>query len=283
MEKKALGKGLEALFEGSPAEAGPSESVEIEVGRIIPNRYQPRMHFDDAGLRELTESIRRTGILQPVLLRRRQDGQFELIAGERRWRAAQAAGLNKVPAVFKNVSDDDLLALALIENIQRQDLNPIEAARAYRRLTKDFQMTQEEISLRVGKDRSSIANALRLLSLPHEVQELIREGKLSTGHAKALLGLSRSSDQIRLGRQIVKKGLSVRQVERSVRHAEAASSSAKGARPRRAAGIPEIEDRLRRYLATSVKVAPKSKGGRLVIDYFDLSDLDRIAELILSK
>jgi ParB family transcriptional regulator, chromosome partitioning protein len=282
MEKKALGKGLEALFEGGPAVAGPSETVEIEVGRIIPNRYQPRADFDEAGLRELTESIRRTGILQPVLLRRRQDGQFELIAGERRWRAAQAAGLEKIPAMFREATDDDLLAFALIENIQRQDLNPIEAARAYRRLMKDFQMTQEAIASRVGKDRSSIANALRLLSLPHEAQKLIREGRLSTGHAKALLGLGRSADQTQLARRIVGKGLSVRQAERWVRHL-GNSGTRKGTRARRPAGVPEVEDRLRRYLATSVKIAPAPKGGKLVIEYFDVSDLDRIVDLILSK
>lgn len=282
MAKKALGKGLEALFEGPSVETVLSDTLQVEVGRIIPNRYQPRSDFDEAGLRELTESVRRTGVLQPVLLRRRQDGQFELIAGERRWRAAQAAGLEKIPAIFKEATDDELLAFALIENIQRRDLNAIEAARAYRRLVKDFQMTQDEIALRVGKDRSSIANALRLLTLPQQVQEMIGGGQMSPGHAKALLMLSRSVDQVRLAREIVRKGLSVRQAERGARQS-AEPSTRKGTGNRRSVEISALEDRLRRYLATPVRISARPKGGRLTIEFFSLSDLDRVAELILSK
>ena len=279
MEKKALGKGLSALFETSPGDIKTTQTLQIEASRIIPNRYQPRTDFNEEALHELTESIRRTGILQPVMLHRRPDGQFELIAGERRWRAAQAAGLKKIPAIIRDAAEDELLAFALIENIQRQDLNPMEAARGYQRLMKEFQLTQEEIALRVGKDRSSVANALRLLSLPLEIQKGVRSGRLSVGHAKALLALKRSNDQIRAAEQILKKGFSVRQAEQWVKRLGEAGSKKKGV-SRRPSGIQEVEDRLRRHLATAVKVSPKAKGGKLVIEYYNLSDLDRITELI---
>ena len=279
MEKKALGKGLSALFETSPGDIKTTQTLQIEASRIIPNRYQPRTDFNEEALHELTESIRRTGILQPVMLHRRPDGQFELIAGERRWRAAQAAGLKKIPAIIRDAAEDELLAFALIENIQRQDLNPMEAARGYQRLMREFQLTQEEIALRVGKDRSSVANALRLLSLPLEIQEGVRSGRLSVGHAKALLALKRSNDQIRAAEQILKKGFSVRQAEQWVKRLGEAGSKKKGV-SRRPSGIQEVEDRLRRHLATAVKVSPKAKGGKLVIEYYNLSDLDRITELI---
>ncbi len=280
MEKKALGRGLGALFEGAPKEIKSVRSLEVELGRIIPNRYQPRKAFDEKGLRELTESVRRAGILQPVLLRQRQDGQYELIAGERRWRAAQAAGLEKIPAIIKEATDHELLELALIENIQRQDLNPMEAARGYRRLIQEFQLTQEDIGLRIGKDRSSVANTLRLLSLPVEIQEEVRSGLLSTGHAKALLALPRAMDQMRLARQIIKKGLSVRQAERRVKQI-GETGPRKMAITRRPTGVVEVEDRLRRHLGTPVRISPKAKGGTVVIDYYGLPDLDRIVELIL--
>lgn len=282
MVKKALGKGLGALFERAPEEAKTSRSLEIGVKQIIPNKYQPRKAFDDTSLRELTESVRRTGILQPVILRQREDGQYDLIAGERRWRAAQAAGLETIPAVIKEATDNELLFLALIENIQRQDLNPIEAARGYQRLVQEFQMTQEEIALRMGKDRSSVANALRLLSLSVELQEEIRAGRLSTGHAKALLALPRSIDQMRVARQIMKKGLSVRQTERMVKHHQESPLRKKGGE-HQPLGFDEVENRLRRHLGTQIRIGPRAKGGTLSIQYYDLTDLDRIVDLILSK
>ncbi len=280
MQKKALGKGLSALFESDAAATQNTRVAEIETRHIIPNRYQPRRAFDEVALRELTESVRRDGILQPVIVRPGQDGQYELVAGERRWRAAQAAGLEKIPAVIKEVTDTDLVALALIENIQRQDLNPIEAARAYQRLVQEFQMTQEKVAVRVGKDRSSVANLIRLLALPMELQEDVRAGRLSMGQARALLALARGADQIRAARQIIRKGLSVRQAERLVKRLRE-NRPPKGL-SRSQLGIGDGEERLRRHLTTRVKIAPKAKGGNIIIQYCDLSDLDRIMGLIIS-
>ena len=280
MQKKALGKGLSALFEGDAAVTQNTRVAEIETRRIIPNRYQPRRAFDEVALRELTESVRRDGILQPVIVRPGQDGQYELVAGERRWRAAQAAGLERIPAVIKEATDADLVALALIENIQRQDLNPIEAARAYQRLVQEFQMTQEEVAVRVGKDRSSVANLIRLLALPVELQEDVRAGRLSMGQARTLLALARGADQIRAARQIIRKGLSVRQAERLVKRLRE-NRPPKGL-SRLQLSLGDGEERLRRHLATRVKIAPKTKGGNIIIQYCDLSDLDRIMGLIIS-
>ncbi len=280
MEKKALGRGLGALFEGAAVEVPTTRATEIEVHRIIPNRYQPRRAFDDENLRELTESVRRKGILQPVVVRRGGDGQYELIIGERRWRAAQKAGLERIPAIIQDATDEELVELALIENLQRQDLNPIEAARAYRRLVSDFHLTQEEVALRVGKDRSSVANLLRLLSLPAELQEEVISGRITMGHARALLTLSHLADQIRVVRQILKRGLSVRQTEWLVKRLR--GGGAKNVSRRQPPGIAEMEEKLKRHLATPVRVTPKAKGGTIAIQYYDLPDLDRISELILS-
>ena len=280
MQKKALGRGLSALFEGGSADTKAMRVAEIEVHRIIPNRYQPRRAFDKETLRELTESVRRDGILQPVIVRQGPDGQYELVAGERRWRAAQAAGLEKIPTIIREVTDAELIALALIENIQRQDLNPIEEGRAYQRLVQEFQMTQEEVALRVGKDRSSVANLIRLLVLPVELQEEVRAGRLSMGQARALLSLSRGADQLRAARQVIQKGLSVRQTERLVKRLQE-KRSPKGLK-HLPLGMNEGEERLRRHLGTRVKIIPKTKGGSIMIQYCDLSDLDRIMERILS-
>lgn len=281
MQKKALGKGLGALFEGVTKEAEAMRVLQIEVDRIIPNRYQPRRVFDPAGLQELTESIKQSGLLQPVILRRRQDGQFELIAGERRWRASKAAGLKKIPGLIRDASDAQLLGLALIENIQREDLNPIEEARGFRRLNQEFQMKQEEIAHQVGKNRSTVSNALRLLGLPLEIQEEIGSGKLSSGHAKALLALTKTGDQVRLARQIKKKGLSVRDTEKWVKQFSQ-TSPRKKAVFRSFSAVLDVEEKLKRHLGTQVRIASKLKGGTVQITYHDVSDLDRITGLILS-
>ena len=280
MQKKALGKGLGALFEGAAVEVQTSNANEIEIRRIIPNRYQPRRAFDETSLKELTDSIRQSGILQPVVVRPAPEGQYELIAGERRWRAAQKAGLKRIPAFVKEATDEDLIALSLIENIQRQDLNSIEEAKAYQRLVQDFHLTQEEIATRVGKDRSSVSNLIRLLILPVEIQEEVKSGRISMGQARALLSLPRGMDQIRAARQIIKRGLSVRQTEEMVkRKRETRAPQATGGRP---SGRGDVEESLRRYLGTHVKVMPKARGGRITIQYSESSDLDRITELIIS-
>src|SRR4030043_1010262 len=206
--KTALGKGLDALI----PEKG-DEVIYLDIDRIFPGEQQPRKAFRDDSLRELAVSIRERGVLQPVIVSRVGDGTFRLVTGERRWRAASLAGLKKIPALIKNVASKDSLEIALIENIQREDLNPIETAEAFNRLITDYNLTQEELSDKVGKDRATIANYLRLLKLPEEIKTLIYNGSLSTGHAKAILAIDGKANQIEAARKIVKKGLSVREAE----------------------------------------------------------------------
>src|ERR1700752_860143 len=215
MNRKALGRGLGALLSSdSTVDLGP-ESTEVDVDRIVPGPMQPRTHFDEGSLEGLADSIRTNVIVQPLLVRRQGNG-YELIAGERRWRAARLAGLSKVPVVVREVPDQDLLEIALIENIQRENLNPIEEAQAYRRLIENVGLTQEALASRVGRDRSYITNYLRLLRLPDDLQQLVKEGRLSTGHARTLLALIHPDQQRRLARQIIDGGLSVRTTEQMV-------------------------------------------------------------------
>src|SRR5437016_3731832 len=213
MTRKALGRGLSALLSADESKQSVEESFEIDIGLIDPSPVQPRSHFDARRLAELAKSIQENGVVQPLLVRRKGP-RFELITGERRWRAAQQAGLERIPAIVRNVPDEKLLELALIENIQREDLNAIEEAQAYQRLIETIGLTQESLAERVGRDRSYITNYLRLLRLPEDVQRLVQEGKLSAGHARTLLGVSDVDLQRRLARKIVKQELSVRETER---------------------------------------------------------------------
>ncbi|HTN43615.1 MAG TPA: ParB/RepB/Spo0J family partition protein [Nitrospiria bacterium] len=282
MQKKALGRGLNALFdralpEGSSATPS-SRFLELDIRNIIPNRYQPRKTFREQDLQELVASVKERGVLQPVLVRTAEDGRYELIAGERRWRAAKLAGLEKIPAVLQQASDTDSVELALIENLQRQDLNPIETAKAYHRLVDEFGLTQEDVAKRVGKERSSVANTLRLLNLPLEIQEAVALDRLSEGHAKVLLSLSGLQAQLRMARRILQKGL-------SVRAAEAAAKRAPGGGRSRPAGIQnaltEAEERLIRYLGSRVRITGAKEGGQVAIHYHNPPDLDRLLELII--
>lgn len=279
MTRKALGKGLEALLGGLPFEdLGRGERlIEIDVHRILPNRYQPRQTFDDAGLQELAASIKAQGILQPVSVRKGQDGRYELIAGERRWRAAQLAGLKRIPALVKETTDRALVELALVENLQRKDLNPIEAAQAYQRLVKEFHLSQEEIAKRVGKERSSVANHLRLLNLPGPIQEALRQERLTMGHAKAILSLSEAKAQWALAQRILKGGLSVREAEMRAQHTKGVAAKTH----RKSREIAVQEERLKHYLGTNIRIVPGMKGGRIVIDYYSAEDLERILEMII--
>ncbi len=284
MQKKALGRGLDALFERSlPEGASPASAsgrfLDLDVKRIIPNRYQPRKVFKEPELQELAASLRGKGVLQPVLVRRAEGGRFELIAGERRWRAAKLAGLEKIPAVLQEASDTEAVELALIENLQREDLNPIETAKAYRRLIEEFQVTQEDVARRVGKERSSVANALRLLSLPPELQDAIASDHLSVGHAKVLLSLAGLQAQFRLARQIMRKGLSVRAAEAAVKRLT--SPLGQKALPKAPIPVVEAQERLMRYLGTRVRITAAKGGGQITIRYHNPSDLDRLLELIL--
>lgn len=283
MQKKALGKGLEALLPenvlSSPAERG--RLLEVDITKIIPNRYQPRRAFEEGDLKELADSIRSRGVVEPVLVRKAEEGKFELIAGERRWRAAGLAGAATIPVVIREATDSDLLELALVENLLRKDLNPLEAARAYRRLMEEFNLSQEQIAQRVGKERPSVANSLRLLNLPEPVQEALLTEKLTSGHAKAILSLSREGDQLQLARQVLRQGLSVRQTERLARLIE----RGKPARRRVAASpspeVAQVQEQLSYQLGTRVRMEGGGERGRIVIEYYTAADLERILEKLL--
>ena len=279
-KRPALGRGLSALIPDLPAPATPERSLEVDSDLLRPNRFQPRSTIDGAKIEELARSIKSNGIIQPIVARK-VDGGYEIIAGERRWRAAQRAGLLKVPVVVRDTPEDKLLAVALIENIQREDLNPIEEAVAYRRLSDQFHLTQEQIADAVGKDRSSIANYVRLLRLPQEVRANVASNALSMGHARALLSLSDEHAQLRLARDVVARSLSVRETEALVKKA-AEPPDATREKPvdvhARAA-----EDKLRLVLGTRARIVRKGKGGRIEIDFTSEDELHRIYELLTEK
>ena len=277
MHRKALGRGLEALIpgaaEGSAERPGGAQMLGVED--IGPNPFQPRTRFDDTALQELAASIKATGVLQPVLVRRQADG-YQLVAGERRLRAAQIAGLEKIPAILKQVDDRQMMELALIENIQREDLNPIDEAKAYKALVSTVGLTHDQLSERVGKQRSSISNALRLLTLPVEVQDMVSRGTLSAGHARALLGLDASGDQLAAARYVVAKGFSVRRTEAFV------NRKARKPHKKRVVntihGLSEWETKLQQRFATRVRIAPGVKGGTIEFEYYGDQDLERLLE-----
>jgi|SRR5215216_4286035 len=282
MNRKALGRGLGALLSSDQTIDLGSEPSEVDLDSIVPGSMQPRTHFDEASLQGLADSIRSHGIVQPLLVRRRGDG-FELIAGERRWRAAKLAGLTRVPVVVKEIPDESLLEIALIENIQRENLNPIEEAQAYKKLIETVGLTQEALASRVGRDRSYITNYLRLLRLPDDLQQLVIEGRLSTGHARTLLALSHPDLQRRMARQIIDGGLSVRATELLVQ--KATEKPAKTSRGPQVVdpNVRAAESKLRRALGTQVKILQTADGGRgkIEISFFDTRDLDRIYSLLV--
>jgi ParB family chromosome partitioning protein len=280
MEKRALGKGLEALLPTSAKPTtGAAEIHQLEIEQIRPNPYQPRKDFSEPELMQLAESLRQNGLLQPIVVRRKGDGFFELIAGERRLRAARLAGLSTIPAIVKNSSDEQTMELALVENLQRKDLNPMEAARAYHRLVNEFGFTQDAVAQRIGKDRSSIANIARLVNLSNEIQVLIESGQISTGHAKVLLGLTRPESQLKLAGQIVEQQLSVRQAEKLAARESRSAKSKRGVHKQKP--YPDLEDRLQRRLGTRVQIMRSRRGGKIVVHYFSPVDLDRLVDLLL--
>ncbi len=279
-QRQALGRGLEALIPGAGTEEPGIRQIPLDAIRSSPN--QPRKLFDDSKLKELAASIRSHGVLAPVLLRQTEDG-YELVAGERRFRAAQMAGIQSIPAIIKEVSNSEMLELALIENIQREDLNPIEEAEVYRRLTEEFGLSQEEVARRVGRDRSSVANALRLLRLPARIQQDLMAGALTAGHARALLALEAASEQLRLREQIVKRGLTVRAAESLIRRLKARPVSQRVQGGRLSPHLSALEDRLRQHLVTKVAVVPAGRGGRIELHYFSDEDLTRLVEAICGE
>ncbi len=282
MARQALGRGLSSLL-GDEGPREPSHEIGIEL--IEPNAEQPRSRFAETALDELARSISANGVIQPIVVRRK-GGRYEIVAGERRWRAAQRAGLHKIPAVVREVSDDKLLELALIENIQREELNPMEEARAYRRLSSELGMTQELIAERVGKDRTLIATALRLLKLPEDIQSWIEEGKLSAGHGRALLLTASEAVQRNSARVIIESGCSVREAERLVRRNDVSSQdiAKKAVTVTKDPNIRSAETKLMRKLGTNVKIIPKGKtnAGRIEIEYYSNADLDRLYQIIMN-
>ena len=291
--KKGLGRGLGALMKDeSPAQEAvvppPQNGVQsVAIARITRNRLQPRQTFAEEALADLTASVREHGVLQPLLVRPAVDG-YELIAGERRLRAATAAGLDSVPVVVMETTDIGSLEIALIENLQRENLNPIEEAEGYRELADGFNLTQEEIALRVGKARASVANAMRLLSLPDEVRAMLADGRLSTGHAKALMALEIPQEQLLTARRVVDEGLSVRALEKLIRRTASAPLRPRAAKPDLpAAHIRYLSEKLHSHFGTSIRIQPcktfangKKGKGCIEIDFFSNDDLDRVLNLL---
>ena len=285
MTRRALGRGLSALLSDSVSVVAPGEELqEVDIDLIDPNPDQPRLRFNEDKLNELAQSISANGLVQPLLLRRSANGRYQIVAGERRWRAAQRAGLRRVHSLVRNIPDSKLLELALIENIQREELNPIEEASAYQRLIHNLGLTQDEVAQQVGKDRSSIANYLRLLKLPEDVQRMLEDELISMGHARALLGLD-TKDQIRrLANEVAEKKLSVRQTEQAVKRATSPQSSGERSTPSsNDANIRAAELKMKRFLGSQVRIHMGNNGGRIEIDFGSASELDRIYSIIMRK
>jgi ParB family chromosome partitioning protein len=281
MEKKALGRGLDALLPTTKPAPMPElpEVQHLRIDAIVPNRYQPRQTFPPQELAELAASLKQSGLLQPVLVRRKGDGMYELISGERRWRAAREAGLETIQAMIRNCSDEESILLALVENLQREDLNPIEMARAYQRMMNEFGLTQDIVAQRVGCERSSVANAVRLLQLPVEVQHLIETDQLSAGHAKVILGLASPAEQLRVAHLAVSRNLSVRETEHIL--SSGLIPRKRHAKELRRSPFSDVEERLQKRLGTKVSVLNGRRGGKVIIHYFSSAELDGLLEQLL--
>ncbi|HEY0094275.1 MAG TPA: ParB/RepB/Spo0J family partition protein [Archangium sp.] len=295
-QKRALGRGLSALIPQAapppsaaaaavvvPPEppAPPKGSVlKLPIEAIHRDTLQPRRHFDEEKLRELTESIKAQGVLMPVLVRKDGEG-YKIIAGERRWRASQLAGLHEIPAIVREVTEVEAFELALVENLQRADLNPMEEAEGYHRLVEEFGLTQELVAQRVGKERSTVANALRLLGLPPEVKEMVAVGHLSAGHARALLGVPRIPEMNELAQQVAARKLSVRDTEKLVQQAKGTKAKDSGKPQKQSPQVKALTEELQRILGTKVRLVEKSSGkGTIEVDYFSYDDLDRILKVL---
>ena len=278
VQRRGLGRGLSALIPG--ADSAQATIQELPLTDLELNPFQPRKHFDQAALEELAATIREHGVLTPVVVRRLPEG-FQVIAGERRVRAARLAGLTQVPTIIRDASDSQALQIALVENLQREDLNPLEAAEAYQRLVDEFGLTQEELASRLGRDRSSVANSLRLLRLPKRIRDDVAEGTLSEGHARALLGLDKPADQLKARDVVLKRGLTVRATEALVRRLRGIGRKAPNRDSSQNPNLNALEDQLRTTLGTRVRIVRDGTGGTLQISFFSGDDLTRIADIIL--
>ena len=284
-KRPALGRGLSALIPDAPiapaTTPAPAErALDVDIDLLRPNRAQPRTAIDDTRIEELARSIKSNGVIQPIIVRKAETG-YEIIAGERRWRASQRAGLLKIPVVVRDVPDDRLLAVALIENIQREDLNPIEEAQAYRRLADEYNLTQDQIAESVGKDRSSVANFMRLLKLPREIRENVGAGALSMGHARALLAIPDENAQLRISREVVSRNLSVRETEAIVRKTSEPAQARQ--EPQKDVHTRAAEDKLRFALGTRARIVRRGTGGRIEIDFQNESELQRLYEQLTER
>ena len=279
MERKVLGRGLEALI---PQDSGqPKERIQtIKTEQIHASRFQPRLTFSQEKIEELARSIQEKGVIQPILVRENGEGRYELIAGERRLRAVKHLGLPEIPAIVRRVADADLLEISIIENIQREELNAIEEAKAYRRLAQEFGHTQDHIANRVGKDKTSISNLLRILNLPEEIQENITKNMISFGHAKVLLSLGDAKQQMLFCERIIQKGLSVRQAEQITGGSRPRTKSARKREVN--AELKAIEDKLQHALGTKVRIHHGTKRGKIEIEYYSLDDLDRVIKVLMA-
>ncbi|MBI5544244.1 MAG: ParB/RepB/Spo0J family partition protein [Deltaproteobacteria bacterium] len=284
VQKKALGRGLGALIPGAPVErtigAGRPQVLQIPIEDLDRDEKQPRQHFDAHHLEELAASIRTKGIVQPILVRK-DGGRYRIIAGERRWRAAQLAGLREIPAIVREASAKEAFEIALIETLQREDLNPIEEAEGYKRLIEEHGLTQELVAQRVGKDRSSVANALRLLHLPREIKAALMGGELNMGHARALLGLAEAEAMKRAAGEVVGKKLSVRATEQLVRKLKAGKAAHHSKKREESAQVRSLVDQIQRTLGTKARIIDRGGKGRVELDFYSYDDLDRILARLL--
>jgi ParB family chromosome partitioning protein len=300
MAKRGLGRGLQALIPPSPViekvdKAKDKEIVLINLDNIEPNRDQPRKNFQPEKIRELAESIKEHGVVQPIVVRSVDKGKFEIVVGERRWRASRLAGLREIPCVVREISQKESTEIALIENIQREDLNIVEEAEAYQRLISDYNYTQEQLATRLGKSRSYITNTLRLLNLSHPLQDFLREGIISAGHARAILSVNNKNNHCTFAQRIVSEKLSVRQAEELAKKINEKEKLKEAETPevekkqknrnaeRLSDEFRDIQDRLRETFETKVKICPKEKGGRIEIEYYSDDDLTRIISVIMPE
>ena len=277
--KRGLGRGMESLIPPPVVGAAAAEEKnfrKVPIDSVVPNRYQPRTVFDEDKIRELAESIREQGLIQPLIVTKMGDGRFELIAGERRLRASRQAGLEDVPVVVKDVDDEGLLALSIIENIQREDLNPIEEARAYKELMDQFGCTQDDVAKKLGKSRSAVANGVRLLTLPRVVQEDVAGGRYTAGHARAMLAIESLHDQLKFRERIIREMPTVRDVEKMVQSYVGGAKKNARKSPALTTQMNELVETMKGKLGTKVELLPKGSGGKIVIEYYTAGDLDRI-------